>query len=468
MNILYNMAWSSTSLSQFLSKNSCNGPQSNITSYRGGAYKISSRIEFEEFINFYEINIQNKDQPHYLNEVVHKNNEPTRFYMDLDLKLENIADETYIVDTIINAVNSHISSLIGDKILPPTENYVYWYRTKTRQSTKDGSWKIGFHPVWSNMLIDHKDDGILLANRCAISMNKATILGRTDWEKTVDTQVYGTGLRMPFVPKYIKCNECKSVKNKSSSCINCNMNGHIIDNDGKYFLEMVCNMNNEPILCKKNASIRDLLRNSMVSQIPTKFAMEDNASPFKILKIKDIPEPTWYVISPNIARQLSQDNIGLTSYDSNRKYKSMDALSRSDVIFNHIESYLSNTWIDIYPNLQINKIFKCNGLKNPTYNITTFNKYCENNRAEHKAKTIWFRLSSKGSLIRCNCKCTQLRGKDGATLCSDYKSVIRSLGKYKNLLFPPIKSNTPPGDNNSTKLDKWKSYIQLRLDKLRK
>jgi len=474
-----------SNLTQLLSRiKTLDGTRSNLSNYAGGNYELAGRDQFEQFISLYETSLSNRDEIRFLNEIT-RGDGPTRFYLDLDLKLELAADERQIADTVISAFNTHIRDLLGT-IAPTTPSItIYWYKTHMRQSTKDNSWKIGFHPVCNNIIVESFDDARIFANIVAQSLNRARILGRTDWDQVVDTAVYGKGLRMPFVPKYVPCAACKGKSPAVSSCDTCKTKGGIIDQDGAYLLDRVVDildLAQTPIPQLAKQSVRDHLRNTMISQLPTQLALDDNLTPFHTLKLT-LPE--WYTVPSDIARKIKdKTHPAYQSHDANRKFSKMEALAKTNQIYTAIESYLNSTWSDMYPSgIDIDKIHQSAVIKKSAsstatsttfvYNITTFNRYCENNRGEHKSKTIYFILNQNGCHIRCSCKCKKLGGKRGDTLCSNYRSTTRKLGRFTTAIYPPNPNAPPTHDVFAARgqlhyMDRWTGAIRARLDHFRK
>ncbi len=484
------MSSPSQNLTQFLADQHrrCDGSHSNITSYSGGNYRLYNKSDFEEFISLYEHSIITNDHFHYLNERSNPRafdqSENCRFYMDLDMKLDeqlSEEDENEMVNILTNACIVHTRNIIAMNMncILPTENHMYLLKTKQRP-VANGKWKIGFHPIFANIITMNFCDARTFADIITQSFNRASLLGRTDWHDIIDMQVYGNGLRLPFVSKCSICNDCKRNRQKMFSCMTCRMSGMIYDPDGKYVLDRVVDFNNE--VPEYSKLYRDIMRKVMIGQLAVNVAKQMNDAQ-ELISFNENPKyiPEWYIPRKEIVKQ-NKDHISNQIYKESKKSSNMIAMTGDMPEFSAIKAYINNCWSDVYPKLNITRIFKCTNPKNNaiTYRVSTLNKYCQNKRSEHSKSTIYFNISIRGSHQRCWCSNNVLHGKEGnLKKCSAYFSETRPIDyNTKQIIFPQFKQMITDRqemlkmslikDEKLLYSSKWLSFIDTRLEKLAK
>ncbi len=485
------MSGPSQNLTQFLADQyrRCDGSQSNITSYSGGNYRLQTKSDLEEFISLYEHSIITNDHFHYLNERTNPRafdqTETCRFYMDLDMKLDNKMseeEEHEMINILTNALIVHVRHVIATNIncILPITNHLYLLKT-TQRPIVNGKWKIGFHPVFANIVTTNFCDARIFADIITQAFNRASLLGRTDWHDIIDMQVYGNGLRLPFVSKCSICPDCKRNRQRMFSCQTCRMNGMIYDPEGKYTLERVVDFNNETPTNLSNL-IRDIMRKVMVSQLAVSVAKQYNDH-LEIVSFNDAPSsiPEWYIPRKDVVKQ-NKDHVSNQIYKESKKSANMIAMTGDMPEFSAIKSYVHNCWSDIYPRLSITRIFKCINPKNNTitYRVSTLNKYCQNKRGDHSKSTIYFNISIRGSQQKCWCSNNTLYGKEGnQKKCKNYYSETRPIDyNTKQMIFPQFKQLITERqemlkmslikDEQLLYSSKWLTFINTRLEKLSK
>jgi hypothetical protein len=343
------------------------------------------------------------------------------FFVDLDYKAEDAMP--------LNEIES-VCKIICDKVKRHGGKDCLVSVSPPKRSGK--SVKTGVHLNWHGFIVNQAS---ALALREHILVALSIAKSGVDWEKVVDSAVYGdlhrgskgSGFRMPWSHKKAKHEECQG-----RGCEGCSQSGKI--NQLAYL----------PVFMYRHGPAL-----SMMMRV-------DHTPDAKILDMASVRTESedFAVVEP--PSEVLRREGGFSK--AQMKDEVVDLALRVE-----LEMFI-NKYMEGQGAARVTKLFKFQN----QYLVSTTSRYCENTGRDHGSNHVWFYISGDYIAQKCFCRCEDIRGrKDG--FCRDFvgrKYVLTT--KLRDALYekpvkcPEIKKKAPsatPGE-----VPKW-SEAKLDVEK---
>ena len=325
-------------------------------------------IPFDRLNDFYEIYISSiKTDKLY---VVEQKSDIYNYFIDIDFNGENPLD----INTI-KILTQHIC-----KTISPTKCII----STSRPKPKNGKIKTGIHMNWPELQVS-QTEAILLRNQIVQSLNEE--FSAYDWSKFIDPSVYGnietgsrgSGLRMLYSYKYVKCDSCNG-----KGCTNCNNRGK--KDEPEYIPIFIFSQNRIKTIDSTQHSIDHLWMATVRTncQEPTKVAKKkpDFTNAQKKSEIVD------YSLLREIETFIRTNMVG-----------------HGDVRLRNIYNWNENCCL-----------------------VSSDNKWCENHCKEHSSNHVYFYIHKGNSQIHQRCHSVNEIGRSGK-YCKDFRGKLYNLPK---------------------------------------
>jgi hypothetical protein len=309
--------------------------------------------------------------------VVEQKTDIYNFFVDIDYKdtdalsLENI-------EKLVKVICDKVNSLGGRDCLVSV----------SKPKPHGAQIKSGVHLNWSNFPVD-QTNAVYLRKHIINTLVK--LYPTNDWEKIVDSSVYGnpdkgtkgSGFRMPWSHKRGKHAECSG-----SGCAGCEGTGKITE----------------------------------VAYLP--IFMYRSQGPFKLFERIDHTEPSIELLFQATIRTHNATSVTVEPPDNVPASKKREGTFSREQTKNQVtdgdvtdllEQFIHG--MKGHEKVRITKLFKSD--KGDAYFIGTDSSFCENVGSEHSSNHVWFLVQEKDMKIsqKCFCRCEILRLRG---FCKDF------------------------------------------------
>lgn len=369
-------------------------------------------VPFDKLNEFYEQYVMAVKRGEKLF-VVEQKTELYNFFVDIDFKGEKALTIDEIKD-ICKIICIKVKSHNGKDCLISV----------AQPKNVDGKVKTGIHLNWPGLVVNQKS-AIALRDHILIALY--TVKGNVDWEKIIDSAVYGdlkrsskgSGFRLPFSYKKGKHDECQG-----KGCEQCNKEGKITQ------------LSYLPVFMYKHGPLNAILD---IDQTPTLEIMKMATVRTDSKEFYEIDSPSTKVVKEGcfsdteIKNEIKDENI---------------IMEVENFIQNNLEG--QNTAI-------VKNIYKH---KNQFF-VSTTSQYCENLGKKHGSNHVWFYISADIIAQKCFCRCETLVGRRNG-FCKDFmgkRNVLTS--KVKKLLYP---ENVKCSEPKVTKKEIKEETVDYKID----
>jgi hypothetical protein len=356
-----------------------------------------------------------------------------KLFMDIDYTTSRILSNDEMIE-FTRDIQKLIHTLL---VLPEDVNSYCIVSVSAPKKMTDDLYKNGIHINWPEIYVSK-----LIARKLRDVIIQHKIRTRPDlnenWCDIFDESVYiGSGIRMMFSDKVVKCIECLGKKTRRF-CENCLNEGCLYER--KYIplvvFDSVGATTTKDSIVKPEYSQEDIFHILDLTSIRIT-SVEVNCS------IKE-PLPSWYLHTTKFPESRKTNNLKRTNssvkvlsdvaFDEEQLMKmgqSEERIDSFDDRFMVLEDYINRNWKQ-YNSLRITGLVKYRFKSKMYYHLRSNQHYCHNIKTEHRSNHVWFRVSFHEGTVEQWCFDTES--------CRKYKtSPVQSLKlsrELKVLLFP--------------------------------
>jgi hypothetical protein len=349
-------------------------------------------VPYDRLNEFYRVYIQSVKIGEKIF-VVEQKTDIYNFFLDIDYKSsEALCLEK--IESITKVICDKVKSLGGGSCLVSV----------SKPKMQNDQVKSGVHLNWQDFPVDQKN-AVNLRRHIVNTLMK--IYPGEDWEKIIDSSVYGnpekgtkgSGFRMPWSHKKGKHSECGG-----KGCLVC-------DNTGKL---------------------------TEVAYIP--LFMYNCNGPFALMERLDDTDPSVDILNAATIRTVEKASREIEGAEVRKKEGSFSREQTKNEYTNSEAIPLLETFIRGmrgHENVRVTKVFK--DTKGGAYFVSTNSSYCENMGREHSSNHVWFLVNEHKIAQRCFCTCDIVRKRG---FCKNFTGKEHELSpSIVNLLYPNKKSD---------------------------